>query len=229
MASVPDPPGIAAEFANARAKRQQAIGDGRYLYRPEVAFFAEYSRFSTFNNYQLYYPAFSNNTLNAIAIGVQISIPFFDRAHQDRALQSSADAAHTREQALYDRQQFLEGRTKLQHAGEELEARAALAAIDQQIAQQELDATLIQLQAGTGSSAGPQLSPKDAQNARIQERQKFIDLLDAQSKLRQAQIQLLRQNGQLEDWIKSAMPANRPATPAPASPSSVPPPPAPHR
>jgi outer membrane protein TolC len=229
FATVPDTPGIAAEFANARAKHQQAIGDARYRYRPEVAFFTEYSRFSTFNNYQLYYPAFSNNTLNAIAIGIQVSIPFFDRGHQDRALESSADAAHAHEQALYDRQQFLEGHTKLQHSSDELAARADLADTDQQLAQMDLDAILVRLQDGTGNSAGPQLSPKDEQNARIQERQKFIDLLDAQSKLRQAQVQLLRQNGQLEDWIKSATPPHRPAAPLPAPRSSVPPTPAPYR
>jgi len=213
---VPDPPDVAAAFANARAKQEQAFGDSRYLYRPQVAFFAEYSRFSTFNNYQLYYPAFSNNTLNAIGIGVQISLPFYDRTHQDKALESSADAAHARQEAIYARNQFLDGRVKLQHASAELAARAELADLDQQLAQQQLDAILIQLQAGTGNSTGPQLSPKDEQNARIQERQKYLDLLDAQFKLREAQIQLLRQDGELDTWIKSAASAHRPVPP-PAS------------
>jgi hypothetical protein len=48
------------------------------------------------------------------------------------------------------------------------------------------------------------MTPKDEQNARIQERQRFLELLDADFQLRQTQINLLRQNGQLEDWLKSA-------------------------
>ena len=48
------------------------------------------------------------------------------------------------------------------------------------------------------------MTPKDEQNARIQERQRYLDLLDADFQLRQIQINMLRMNGQLEDWLKSA-------------------------
>jgi hypothetical protein len=107
---------------------------------------------------------------------------------------------------------MFEGRTKLQHASAELAAQAELASLDQQIAQLQLDAVLTQLQAGTGNPAGTQLTPKDEQKARIQERQRYIDYLNARSNLRQTQIQLLRFTGQLDDWLKSAI-----ATQAPAS------------
>jgi outer membrane protein TolC len=227
--SVPTPPGVAAADANARAKQQQAVGDSRYLYRPQITFFGDYSRFSTFNNYETYYPAFSNNTLNAIGIGIQISIHFFDRAQRDRALQSSADAAHAKQEAVQARDEFIEGLAKLQHTSAELEARADVADFDRQIAQEKLDATLVQLQAGTGNSAGQQLSPKDEQNARMDERQAYIDLLTAQSDLRQAQIKLLRQNGQLEAWIKSATPPRHAAVPGPVPQTNLPSSPVPHR
>jgi outer membrane protein TolC len=221
--AVPTPPGVAAADANASAKQQRAVGDSRYLYRPQISFFGEYNRISPFNNYQIYYPAFSNNTLNAIGIGIQISIHFFDRGQRDRAIESSADAAHAQQEAVQARDQFIEGLAKLQHSSEELEARADVADLDQQIAQQKLDATLIQLQAGTGNG-GPQLSPKEEQSARMDERQAYIDLLTAQANLREAQVRLLRQNGQLEAWIKSATPprhanASAPATNPPSSPA----------
>ncbi len=225
-ASIQDSPGVAAAFASARSKQQQAFGESRYLYRPQIGFFAQYSRFSTFNNYQLYYPAFSSNTLNAIGIGIEISIPFYDRNHQDKVLEASADAAHAQQAAIDARDQFLEGRAKLQHANAELAARTELADLDQQLAQQQLDAILVQLQAGTGDSSAPQLSPKDEQTARIAERQKFLDLLDARFKLREAQIQLLRQTGDLDAWIKSAPSARHPVTTLqqklPATPSPQP-------
>jgi len=215
-----DTPAVAAAFASARAKREQAFGDSRYLYRPQISFFADYSRFSTFNNYETYYPAFSVNTLNAIGIGVQITIPFYDRMHVDRAQQSLADAHRAEQEAVLARGQMFDGRAKLQHASAELAARVELASIDQQIAQQQLDAILIELQAGNGNSAGPQLSPKDEQIARIQERQHYLDLLNARASLRQTQIQLLRQTGELDAWLKSALstPAAAPIQPTPKTP-----------
>jgi outer membrane protein TolC len=212
----PDTPDVAAAFANARAKQEQAFGDARYLYRPQLAFFGEYSRFSTFNNYETYYPAFANNTLNAIGIGIQITIPFYDRMHQDKARESAADAVHAEQEALSARNQMFEGRTKLQHAAAELSVQADLAGIDRQIAQKQLDAILIQLQAGNGNPNAPQLSPEDEQKARIQERQKFLDMLSAKSRLSQTQIQILRLTGQLEAWLKSAISVQAPAPSVPA-------------
>jgi hypothetical protein len=64
-----------------------------------------------------------------------------------------------------------------------------------------LDVILVQLKA-TPSSGAP-ITPMDEQNARIQERQRFIDLVDATYQLRDAQLSLLRQTGQLETWLKS--------------------------
>jgi outer membrane protein TolC len=212
-----DTPAVAAAVANARAKREQAFGDSRYLYRPQISFFAQYSRFSTFNNYQIYYPAFASNTLNAFGIGVNVSIPFYDRGHHDKAAESSAIAIHAEQQARSARNDMFEGRTKLQHASAELATRAELASLDQQIAEQQLNAVLIQLQNGSGNPSAPPLTPKDEQNARIQERRRYLDLLDARSKLRETQIQLLRLTGQLENWLRSAT-QTQPATPPPTNP-----------
>jgi hypothetical protein len=63
---------------------------------------------------------------------------------------------------------------------------------------------LAQLSADSGSSSGPQLTPEDEQNARLKEGQQTIDLLTAQFQLSQAKVNLLRQTGQLEEWLKSA-------------------------
>ena len=62
--------------------------------------------------------------------------------------------------------------------------------------------TRIQLQMGNGG-AGPLMTPKDEQNARITERQRYLDVLDAKVKLMQTEINLLRQTGKLEDWLKA--------------------------
>jgi outer membrane protein TolC len=200
-ADLPESPLVLAAMANARAKQHQAFGDSRYLWRPQVAFVAQYSRFSNFNNYTEFYPTFNN--YNAAAIGVQIQLPMLDRVHQDKARESLADSRHATQDAISVRNQVLESRLKLRHATSELSARAELASIDREIAQNQLDVLTLQLKSATGGTS-PQMTPKDEQNARIQERQKFIDLLDANFQLHQAQINLLRQNGQLEDWLKLA-------------------------
>jgi outer membrane protein TolC len=197
----PHSPAIDSAYANARAKREIAFGDARYLWRPQIYFAAQYNRFAKFNNYDLYYSHFQQN--NA-AIGVQINIPIFDQAHRAKARESAADAAHAEHEADMARDQFFEGRFKARHATAELAARAEVASLDQQLAQQQLDILLVQLKAGSGNSTGVQMSPKDEQLSRIAERQKFLTVLDTNFQMQQAEINLLRQTGELEPWIKSA-------------------------
>ena len=196
---VPNSPGIRAAYANATAKREQAFGDARYERRPQIAFGAQYNRFASYNNYADYYNHFQQNNAE---IGIQISLPIIDYVHRAKARESAADAVHALRDADQQRDQFLDGRLKLKHAAAELAARSEVATLDQQLAQQQLDAMLLQLD-GNGNSAGHQMSPKDEQNARIAEREKFLGLLDTTLQLRQTQINLLRQTGQLESWLKS--------------------------
>ena len=85
-----------------------------------------------------------------------------------------------------------------------MEKRSRLAGIDQEIAQEQLKAVLAQLSADSGSTGGPQMNPEDEQNARLKTGQQTIDLLSAQFQLSQAKVNLLRQTGQLEEWLKSA-------------------------
>jgi outer membrane protein TolC len=194
-------PAVDSAYASARAKREIAFGDARYLLRPQISFAAQYSRFAEFNNYQEYYLHFQQN--NA-AVGVQINLPVFDMVHRAKARESAADAAHSEHEADMMRDQFFESRLKAQHTTAELAARAEIAGLDQQLAQQQLEVLLIQLKAGNGSSSSVQMSPKDEQTSRIAERDKFLSVLDADFQMRQAQINLLRQTGELDAWIRSA-------------------------
>jgi hypothetical protein len=58
------------------------------------------------------------------------------------------------------------------------------------------------------------MTPKDEQTSRIAEREKFLKVLDADFEMRKAEINLLRQTGQLEDWVRSAVPAQFPVLPS---------------
>jgi hypothetical protein len=189
-----------AAYANAKSKSQIAFGDARYELRPQVSFGAQYSRFATFSNYSAYYSNFQQNNAE---VGIQITLPIFDMVHRSKARVSAADAVRALHDADQQRDQFLDGRLRLQHATAELAARSEVAELDQQLAQQQLDAMLVQLQSGNGNSSGKQMTPKDEQTARIAEREKYLSVLDMTLQLRQTQINLMRQTGQLESWLKS--------------------------
>jgi outer membrane protein TolC len=214
-----DSPAIRAAAANAQAKRQQAFGDARFLYRPQLGFGASYNRFSTYNNnYGTYYPGIVSEP-NALGFEVSITLPVLDKVRQAKARETMAEAVHAEQQVQIDRQQFFEGRLKIRHNIAELQAKAELASLDRDLAQEQLDVILVQLQ--SNSAGGQPITPKDEQNARIAERQRTIDMLDAEFQLRQAEVSLLRQTGGLADWLKQAgllgsgQPSPLPPAPAP--------------
>ena len=208
--------GIRALFANATAKNFQAHGDARYRLRPQLSFSAGYSRISTIgSSYGDYYPRFANDNYshNSFEIGIQVAIPIVDLVHQARARGAAAEARRLQFDAEAQRNSFLEGRLKLQHTAREIAARVELASLDRDMAQDQLETIQIQLKSPPANDTNtPQMSPKDEQNARLQERQKYIEYLDADLQLRQTQIMLLRQTGQLGDWLHTAMTT---ATPVP--------------
>jgi len=144
---------------------------------------------------------------------VQIIVPIFDRGHSSKARESAADAAHAFHLAQSAQIDTLDGQSSLRHSITELQAQTDVATLQQQLAQQQLD--ILQQQLKTGNPDGPQMTPKDEQNARINERGKFLAVLDANYQLRTTEIHLLRQTGELLSWLKSATTAQIPAAPTP--------------
>lgn len=210
--------GIMSAFASAQSKADKAAGDKHFWGIPQIGLGASYSRISTIGtNYGLYYPSFSADdiansklSLNSLSIGVEVKVPIFDRGHQAVARESAADARRALFDAEAQRNQFLDARFKLSHSVAELAAAQDLAEDDQQLSQEQLDATLLQLTASNTDPNRPQLTPKDEQNAHIQERARTVDFLNRQLDLQQAQISLLRQTGQLDGWLHTLATAPEP-------------------
>jgi outer membrane protein TolC len=209
--------GVRAALASARSKQELAFGVSRYRLRPQVSLGITYSRIDTGqNDFTTYYPSFKNKSENAESVYFAIQIPIYDRRHQDEATEAMAEASRARFEAEDQRNQFLHGRFKLSQSTSELSLHSDLAEIDRDIAQDQLDTVLIQLSPDAASTSAdkPQLTPKDEQNARVAERARTIDLLDAQFQLSQAEISLLRQTGQLDAWVKSTPAEHVTITPA---------------
>ena len=204
---------VASAFANAEAKQQQANGDAKFLYWPQVNLVLQYNRYATFTNSFGQLESFSNSRIppNEYAVGVQITLPFLDRYRTAKARESAADAAKALHDAQNARLEALDGETRARHAIAELQGQQEVASLQQQLAQQQLEVLRVQLQAGTGNPNGPQMTPKDEVNAQITEREKYLAVIDATYQFRQAEIQLLRQRGELEKWLKAGVSGPQPA------------------
>jgi outer membrane protein TolC len=201
-------PAVSSIFANAEGKHESARGESLSRYLPQLILAGNYSKIDTSqtqSNFLDYYPAFVGKKNDAASIGIQARVPLFDRGQSSRAHEADAEAEHLRYEAEAQKSLFLEGRSKLRRSTEELSLRSEVAQLDLDLAKQQVETVLLQLN-GTGSDGtAAAMTPKDEQNARLQERQKFVDLLEAQMELERAQVQLMRQNGTLDDWLRKAV------------------------
>ena len=195
--------GIDAAGMLARSKQLQARGDGLAGRRPQIAFGAQYNLDSDeLNNYTTYY---KNFTPNNVSVGLSIQIPIFDLGLHAKAKESAAEALRSTVEAEQAQRQNEIQIATLTGSLRELDALAEIAGLKQQIANEQVKTVLAELELGSGSGGGPgtpaQMTPKAEQLARIDERQKFEDALDAGFDLSKARLSLLRALGHMEDWL----------------------------
>jgi len=138
---------------------------------------------------------------NTAFAGVLVQLPFIDEVRKARARETTADAQHAFHQVEILRSEQRENRLRLQHAIAELSIQAELSDLDESIAEDELKSMLIQLR--QGNPTGPPPTPKEEQTSRLQERQRYLAILDAKLQVRRSQISLLRQAGELSTWLQS--------------------------
>jgi hypothetical protein len=126
--------------------------------------------------------------------------------HWAKSRESAADALRATVEAEQAQRQNDVLISELTGTIRELDTLAEIASLKQQIAGEQLKTVLTELEVGNGGGANPgapaQLSPKAEQLARIDERQKFEDSLDAGFDLAKARLGLLRALGHMEDWLK---------------------------
>lgn len=196
-------PSIDAAGALAHSKQIQARGDDLAWRRPQIGFGAVYNYDSNeLNSYTTY---FNNFTPNNVSFGLQITIPFFDFALRAKAKETAAEALRATVEAEQAQRQIDVQIATLTGNLRELEALAEVASLKQQIADEQLKTVLAQLELGNGAETGPgiqpQQTPKAEQLARIDERQKYEDALDASLDLAKARLGLLRALGHMQDWL----------------------------
>jgi hypothetical protein len=205
-------PAIAAADATAHAKQEQAFGDKRVLYRPQVNLVVQYNHYATFTDaYKQLRNLYSNLSDANQVYGLQINFPLFDRSRSARARETSADAVRALNDAQNTRLQIFDAQFRLRQSITELQARAVVASLDQKVSQLQLEVVRKQLTAATGN--GPATPPQEEQRALIGEREKYLVLVDTNFQMRQAEVSILRQSGRLEEWVHEAAGGPSPSLP----------------
>lgn len=191
--------GVRAAYANALSHQYQAFGDARQIYRPQIGFGSTYSRFSEINNYQEYYLRFQHNNFEA---GLQITLPLFDASRRAKERESVAEAARATAQADQARDQSSENIVLLQRSLNELAAQKDVAHLQRELAQSQLDAILTQLNSPGAAPGTTPLTPREEQQARIEERRRAEDVLDADFEIVKAESDCCARPGRLSNGVR---------------------------
>jgi outer membrane protein TolC len=199
----------AIQSAQMIANSKQKIADGDRIseFLPEITFNAQYSATTDFmgaiNAANHYYK--NNIPPVNFSSGFQIELPLFDMSRRAKARQSAADALRAKVEVEQAQRQNEVQISELTGSLRELDTLAEIASLKQQIASEQLHSVLAQLELGGGAAsvpgAPPQLSPKTDQLARIDEREKLQESLDAGLELSKARLNLLRALGHMQDWL----------------------------
>jgi outer membrane protein TolC len=187
--AVKNNPLVKVADAAAQAKAFRAEGDRKQLY-PSVDYVGQYAVLARFNNYDEFFQKFQRHNVTA---GIAIKFPFFNPMLRATADASKFDATKSRKEAQSVKEQVSTETLKLQRSVEQLAAAREVAQLEHQLAQSDIEATHAKIESGAATL-------KDEQNARVAEHERYTAYLNSSFELDRAQIQLMRQIGQLETW-----------------------------
>jgi len=185
------------------AESMRASAEHRSLL-PSIDFSAQYARFSTFNNYSVYFPPHTFQLDNA-TIGFAFRIPLFNASQRARADAAEAGALKAKKQAEAVRNQVAEETLKLQRAAEQLEAAREVAQLEYQLAQSGLEAAQTRVEAKTGTL-------HELADARAQAAERYLLFQDADFEYQRVRLNLLRATGDLENWALPNAASQNPAS-----------------
>jgi outer membrane protein TolC len=212
-ASIPEIPQFHGDFAPhtiegvrsaqlmARSRQKAAKAEQEINYLPQLSFDAQYNRNTTLlNDVNSFFakPLPANN----FSSGIAIQVPLLSMGQRAKAREVAADALRATVEAEQAERQNDIQISDLANSIRELDTLTEIAALKQQIASEQLQSVLTQLELGNGGGTAPaQLTPKAEQLARIEEMQKLDDAMDAGLDLSKARLGLLRALGHMQDWL----------------------------
>jgi outer membrane protein TolC len=197
-------PGLESAEMMVKSRHQEQRGDeDRTRMLPEISFGAIYNRNTTIlNSIDQYYR--KDIPADNFSSGFSIQVPIFNFGFRDKAKESAVQTLRARVEAEQAQQQNDIQIAELSGSLRELDTLAEIAKLKQEIAAEQLETVVSQLELGNGTggaNAQPQLSPEAEQQARVDERQRFMDALDAGLDLSKARLNLMRALGHMQDWL----------------------------
>ena len=172
-----------------RAAKDRARAEHRMNY-PSIDFAGQYAEFAKFNNYAEYYLHFSPHNYS---FGLNLRIPIFNLAQNALAAAADAEAVHAEADAQAVRDQVAADAVRAQHTIHQLQASAKVSRLEYEVAQANIDAVELQVQNGHANAHDQELARADVADRRV-------TLLQRQFEYLRAQLQLLRQTGELHGW-----------------------------
>lgn len=174
---------------NAQAKKMRADGEHKTWY-PQVDFAGSYGMFARFNNFEDFFKKFQRHNAS---IGLAIRFPILDFAGRAHAEAADAEALRAKKEAEGVKEKVSSETLRLQRIVQQLAAAREVARLEHQVARADSDAVNAKAEAGTAS-------PRDQEEARVAESDKYSQFLDADYQLMKAQMQLMRLTGEIEGW-----------------------------
>ncbi|HLJ86294.1 MAG TPA: TolC family protein [Candidatus Angelobacter sp.] len=171
------------------AKGFRAKGEEKQLY-PAVDLVANYAVLARYNNYDVFFNHFQRNNAT---IGVAIRFPFLNPAQKALARSAEADYLKAQKDVQAAKDRAGADALRLQRSVAQLSAANEVTKLEHQLAEADVETIHEKIQTGGASL-------KDEQSARITEHERYTNYLDSTFQLDRAQVQLLRQIGELEGW-----------------------------
>lgn len=173
----------------AQAKEFRAHAERKQLL-PTVDLAGQYAVLAKFNNYDQFFKKFERNNAS---LGVVIRFPFLNSSQRAAANVAKFDAVKAHEETKKVKEQVSTETLRLQRTVQGASAAREVAQLEHELSQADIDATQAKIESGAGTL-------KDEQSARVIEHQRYTAYLGSSFDLDKAQVQLMRQTGELENW-----------------------------
>jgi len=185
-------PAVEIAQQNAFSKELRAKGEHKAFY-PTADFATQYGVINTsLTNFEQFFVPGSFQSQN-ITFGLVLRLPFLDMSQKARAAAADAEALRARKEAEQAKHKAALDAVKMQHNVQELMAARDVAQLRYELAQNQLDAAHARMQAETATQ-------RELQNAALDAAERSLDRINAEFQLQQAQVQLYRATGELQQW-----------------------------
>jgi outer membrane protein TolC len=172
-----------------RAAQDRARAEHRMKY-PSIDLAGQYVQYATFNNYSTYY---INYPSSSYSFGINLRIPIFNLAQNAVAAEADAAALKAEADAQAARDKVAAEAVRAQHTLHQLQAAARVSRLEYEVAEANIDAVKLQIEQGHANAS-------DQAEARADVANRQLLLLQSQFDFLRAQLQLLRQTGELREW-----------------------------